>query len=91
MAPLRKSGDGGDEVVARFELGIDLGVDEVVEGSQGHAQQVVQVGGESLEAGLVAHEAVDVDQEQGPLGGVAGGGHERHLGRGAGVRGRDWL
>lgn len=49
--------------MARLELGIHLGVHEVVERGDCHAQQVVQVGGEGVEAGLVAHEAVDVDEE----------------------------
>lgn len=64
----------------RLELWIHLGVHQVVERSQGHAEEVVQVGGEGLEAGLVAHEAVDVHHEQGPLGGVSGGGLDRDLG-----------
>lgn len=77
--------------MAGLELGVHLGVHEVVQRGDGQAQQVVQVGGEGVESALVAHEAVDVDHQQlPPRGIVGGGGQERDLRGRAGVR-RTWL
>ena len=45
--------------MARLELGVDFGVDEVR--GDGDAEEVVEVRGEGLEGRFVAHEAVDVD------------------------------
>ena len=64
--------------------GVDLRVDYVCIHQQ-DGEEVVDVGGEAAEAGLVAHEAVDVDQQQSApvvlL--VRFGGHQRLGGGGA--------
>lgn len=46
-------------------FGIYLGMDYVGIGEE-HDEQIVNVSGKALEAGLAAHEAMDVDQEELP-------------------------
>lgn len=46
---------------------IYLGVDDMGVG-QGYGEEIVEMGGEGLEAGLIAHEAMDVDEQEGAAG-----------------------